>query len=240
MSLVGFTFGSFGDIVTIAQLLQGIITALSDSKGASSEYQNLIVQLRAFADVLSSVYDTIFDPNSRHPPLSAHTACSLRKELDGCRSQLQSIQKRIDGYQNSLRQGGSGSRMRDSWRKIGWGLFTSRDIAYMRSELIERMARINTFISVSNRYYFPPPLLLALSTDSLLIGSSRALGSMDTTLLEVCRVMDKNMPELLGYAFADQKPIRFTDFLGRNILVPYELCETQRVGIYPSMLKICY
>lgn len=63
---------------------------------------------------------------------------------------------------------------------------------------------------------------------------------MDTTLIEVCRVMDRNMPELLGYAFADQKPIRFTDFLARNILVPYELCETHSVGIYSSMLRICH
>lgn len=160
MSLVGFTFGSFGDILAITQLLRGIITALSDSRGASAEYQNLIVQLRAFADVLSSVYDTIFDPNSGHPPLSAHTMRSLRKELDGCRSQLQSVQKRIHGYQKSLRQGGSGSRMRDSWRKIGWGLFTSGDIAYMRSELTERIARINTLISLSNRYSFFPSLPL--------------------------------------------------------------------------------
>lgn len=121
MSLIGFTFGSFGDIVTIAQLLQGIIAALSESRGASSEYQNLISQLRAFSDVLRSVHDTIFDHNSGPPPLSAHTARCLRKELDGCHSQLQSVQKRIHGYQNSLRKGGSGSRMRDSWRKIGWG-----------------------------------------------------------------------------------------------------------------------
>lgn len=152
MSLIGFTFGSFGDIVTIAQLLQGIIAALSESRGASSEYQNLISQLRAFSDVLRSVHDTIFDHNSGHPPLSAHTARCLRKELDGCHSQLQSVQKRIHGYQNSLRKGGSASRMRDSWRKIGWGLFTSGDIAYMRSELTERIARINTLISISNRY----------------------------------------------------------------------------------------
>lgn len=55
MSLVGFTFGSFGDIITIIGLAVQVHKALSESAGSSEEYQDLLADLGSFSQLLQIV-----------------------------------------------------------------------------------------------------------------------------------------------------------------------------------------
>lgn len=61
---------------------------------------------------------------------------------------------------------------------------------------------------------------------------SHALGRVEMSMREFCHRMESTMPEALGHAFLgapDQKPVIFTDFLGRQLSIPYEFCDTETV-----------
>lgn len=60
MSLVGFTFGSFGDIITIIGLAVQVHKALSESTGSSEEYQDLLADLGSFSQLLQIVQSAFF------------------------------------------------------------------------------------------------------------------------------------------------------------------------------------
>lgn len=45
MSVIGFTFGSFGDVLSILKIAYDVRALLSESKGASEEYQQLLAEL---------------------------------------------------------------------------------------------------------------------------------------------------------------------------------------------------
>ncbi|EJD38024.1 hypothetical protein AURDEDRAFT_172904 [Auricularia subglabra TFB-10046 SS5] len=51
MSLVGFTFGSFGDLCTIMQLVWRVRAALNEATGASAEIRARIAEINSFSYV---------------------------------------------------------------------------------------------------------------------------------------------------------------------------------------------
>ena len=53
-----FSFGSFGDIITTAQLVWRLARALSDSRGSAPEFQELVKELNLFYGALSQVRTT--------------------------------------------------------------------------------------------------------------------------------------------------------------------------------------
>ena len=55
MSVVGFTFGSFGDIITLIQLAQTVRKALSDARGSAAHCTSLMTYLDAFTQSLEIV-----------------------------------------------------------------------------------------------------------------------------------------------------------------------------------------
>lgn len=53
--IIGFTFGSFGDILSILQLARTVQTLLCDSRGTSPQYQDLLLELDSTLRVLHLV-----------------------------------------------------------------------------------------------------------------------------------------------------------------------------------------
>lgn len=149
-SFISFTFGSFGDIVTVIQLLRDVVKVLGDSKGASLDYQKLVEELRGYEDVLVEVHDTLSD--SRTP---VRVARALRKEVDLCNAIITRINRDIIKYRESLRRGGSKRMMIDSWRKIGWTLFRGPEVDQVRQELASCAQRMTASISLSTKYVHP-------------------------------------------------------------------------------------
>lgn len=49
------TFGLIGDIISLCLLVKDVVKALDDSRGSSSEYQEVIRELRALERVLLEV-----------------------------------------------------------------------------------------------------------------------------------------------------------------------------------------
>lgn len=154
MALVAFTFGSLGDIIAVIGLNE-VRKALSESTGSSAEHQALLVSLDIFHDTLQAVRDT-FSPveslSRQHTPLLPSLQNAHRQALNASHALIKDIHARIAKYQTSLRKGGSGSMMRDSWRKIGWALFQKPELEEMQTKMMAQVETHNIILSLALRY----------------------------------------------------------------------------------------
>ena len=132
-----FVPSSIGDIVTVANIVQSIYKALSDSMGASYEYQCLIRELRSFEQALKVVdYAlTVASPTGRD-------TLNIAAETTTCLEMLKTFHDRIRSYQTAL-GGGKGA----SWRKIGWSLFKADEVASFRQKISQHKQNITLFLN---------------------------------------------------------------------------------------------
>ncbi|TFY66271.1 hypothetical protein EVG20_g4817 [Dentipellis fragilis] len=215
MSFAVFTFGSFGDIITVVQLLNQVRRTLCDSTGSAAEYQALIADLDVFANVLSAVNDA-FQPGSSEsarPSRPHRVNGTLPPSIMNARRQalrtsydlLRDIQRRISGYQASLKTGGSGSMMADSWRKIGWALFKQSELKEIRRRVMDQVEVLNILMSLLSR-------------------------EQSTVLYDIQRVL-RELPLSLGYTWEGghtslQQPVVLMDAFDRILILPFDLCDT--------------
>jgi hypothetical protein len=127
-----FVPSSFGDIVTAANIVHSIYKALSDSMGASGDYQCLITELRDFEKALKFVDFAI----TVAPP-TGRDALDIAAEITTCLELLNAFHDRIKSYQKAL-----GGRKGASWRKIGWSLFKADEVANFRQKIIQHKQNI--------------------------------------------------------------------------------------------------
>ena len=134
---------SFGDIVTAASLVHSICKALSDSMGASYDYQCLITELRSFEQVLKFVHVVI----SAAPPTGSD-ALNIAAEIATCLELLNTFHDRIRPYQKGL--GGGKPRapwFKKSWRKINWTLSKVDEVASFRQKISQHKLNIALFLN---------------------------------------------------------------------------------------------
>ena len=120
-----FVPSSFGDIVAAANIVHAIYEALSDSMGASYDYQCLISELHSFEQALKTVDRAI----TLAPP-TGRDALDIAAETTTCLELLKKFDDRIKSYQKAL-----GGRKGASWRKIGWSLFKADEVATFRQKI---------------------------------------------------------------------------------------------------------
>ncbi|KAL2065230.1 hypothetical protein VTL71DRAFT_2899 [Oculimacula yallundae] len=132
---------SAGDVIAVCILVKDVIKALDDIQGASSEFQQLSRELwsldRALLEVemLSRTCDTSVEPNT----LSQTT----KRVVDQCRECIELFLRKLKTYSRSLREGGSGDRVRDAGKKIKWILTQKEEIARFRTEINGHSSIIN-------------------------------------------------------------------------------------------------
>lgn len=155
------------------------------------------------------------------------------------------IYAKIAGYQKSLKRGGSGSAMKDSWRKIGWSLFKKEDIKEMRRRLSDCAQSITTLLSVSQSYvpcfHFQGSIVVSSAARCWHFRQSlRRLEQVTRgnglTLMQLSRRMEQ-LPRMLGYSWegdmsAANDHIVFHDMLGHKGYLPFQVCVTQEVQYY--------
>ena len=134
--MLPFVPSSFGDIVTAASIVQSIYKALSDSMGASYDYQCLITELRSFEQALKFVDHAI----AVAPP-TGRDALDIAAETTTCLEMLKTFDDRIKSYQKAL-----GGRKGASWRKIGWSLFKADEVASFRQKISQHKQNITLFL----------------------------------------------------------------------------------------------
>ena len=132
-----FVPSSFGDIVTAVSIVHSIYNALSDSMGASYDYQCLITELRSFEKALKivDVAITVASPTGRD-------AFDIGAEITTCLELLNTFHDRIKKYQKAL-----GGRKGASWRKIGWSLFKPDEVANFRQKISQHKQNIILYLN---------------------------------------------------------------------------------------------
>ena len=131
-----FAPSSFGDIVAAANIVHSIYKALSDSMGASYDYQCLISELHFFEQALRFV-DVVI---TAAPP-TGRDALNIAAEITTCLELLKKFDGRIKSYQKDL-----GGRKGSSWRKIGWSLFKADEVASFRQKISYHKQNISLFL----------------------------------------------------------------------------------------------
>jgi hypothetical protein len=151
MPLVAFSFGAFGDIATICDLLMRVVQALAESAGASPTYQALIAELDCFRDCLLNLQYSLghlCSHGQASGPLFRHLC--ITKYVEECHSTIEAIQARIVGIQKKFKRGCPRNRWMESWRKIGWGLFTEAEISGFRENIQRHMATFQAVMTIIN------------------------------------------------------------------------------------------
>ncbi|TDL24238.1 hypothetical protein BD410DRAFT_896936 [Rickenella mellea] len=197
------TFGSFGDIVTAAQLAAQIVKALSSSCGSSVQYQELIEELRSLSGTLRMAHSAAMNCTS-YP--RAEDMQIVVDEITQCRSVLARFLDRIHGYQKSLGKGGTGS----TWRKIGWSLFKTQEVVDMKAKIAGYKETITLFM-VS---------LTSHSVTRFEDETRRELMRVNASLAYIREGISKSI------GWTTRNGIKIIDALGRDIIVPPELVPT--------------
>jgi hypothetical protein len=149
MASVAFAFGSFGDIVALINLCCDLTKTLRN-KGTSTEYQELILELKTLTDVLESVKQVITTQAST--PIQRSSMNTIEFAVQKCHSLITDFKKRTQGYNNSLVQGEPGSNLWDFWWNIDWAIFKKGAIAELKSQLSQQKTAIMLVLSLTNWY----------------------------------------------------------------------------------------
>lgn len=135
---------SAGDAIAVSILIKDVFRALDDSKGSSAEYQQLSRELcsldRALLEVelLSGTSETSLELNAL-----SHTA---RRVVDQCKECIEQFLKKIQAYNASLRERGSGNKLRDAGKRIKWALTQTEVLAKFRTEINGHSSTINMLL----------------------------------------------------------------------------------------------
>lgn len=202
MSVIGFTFGSFGDVLSILKIAYDVRALLSESKGASEEYQQLLAELDASLRTLHLVQGVFLAKDAASLPPDVQMA--IQQSVSNSRTLILDLYVKIARFRSSLQKGGSGSMMRDSWRKIGWGLFKQDELIESRRRLSEQTNIIRSLLGLSNSYVCPlvglygsHRLTDSLPPESLLLGwTTRSAHLMQRSLRSA--VASKEFLRFLG------------------------------------------
>ncbi|KDQ57517.1 hypothetical protein JAAARDRAFT_35229 [Jaapia argillacea MUCL 33604] len=224
-----FAFGSFGDLVSLANMALQIAKALNDSTGASYEYQFLIVELNALSEALK-----LADCAMKLAPLPPEVVNGLTHETDRYRETMEKFHDQIKGYQKALGSSGSSGgikgKVSSSWRKIGWGLFKKGDVVAFTDKLCRHRATVLMFLTSSS-----------LSLLSTLTEDGRKTGLLLTDLTEEIRrnelsarvTLDeihttiRQLPAFVGYTL--DNAVQVVDLLGKTITLPMQFCATREL-----------
>ena len=169
MSVVAFTFGSFGDIITIIQLAHSIQKALSDTRGSAAECRNLIAYLGAYTTTLECVQNAFDSRNTAYAaPLrlafSGPAANAISRSIAISYDRMKTFERKLECYRESLEGGSSGSWFRDAWRKVNWPTIRQEAVDLQR-ELTAQAQIINIILTLSARSaHFPNAVAPTLLT----------------------------------------------------------------------------
>ncbi|KAK7915275.1 hypothetical protein PG985_012978 [Apiospora marii] len=137
-----FSFGSFGDIITTAQLVWRLAQALSDSRGSAPEFRELVKELNFFYGALSNVPQTTE---------LQRLAAELQHVTDDCRRMIESfLEKGLERYGKSfLKPRGSPKTVGDWLKRIRWASLEKDDVIKMRDRLRRNKDIVDVIQSVA-------------------------------------------------------------------------------------------
>lgn len=132
---------SAGDFITGIKLVKDIIKALSDSKGSSKEYQEVIAELRNLETALKLVKEQY----NQTRPTGQRTA--LRQALEDCHTIIDEFLMSIYKYNDHLLSGGSKNKWKDALRKIQWHLCKTDELTSFRIRIASHVQSVDMLLA---------------------------------------------------------------------------------------------
>jgi hypothetical protein len=222
------SFGySVGDFIAIGSLLFKIGATLRDSTGSSADYQELVIRFDCFEELLKTVHCQITSSQLPRAAAQAIIAHVLK-----CEPLLRKFDTTTEKYKKSLSRGGSGKKLKDSWRKIGWGMYKRDEILELFDGLGKQMDAINLLLSCCaacvKNYDQTDNLNQALMKLHFSKAATCVAGQVTETLTILKRI-ENTIPQDMPLGTSAYKPIKFVDAFDVEIPLPFELCRNFKV-----------
>ncbi|KAI1802395.1 hypothetical protein F4811DRAFT_401980 [Daldinia bambusicola] len=142
------SFGfSVGDILAGAQLAYTLCKSLSEAKGSSSDYQELIAQLNVVHKVLIQV-DELRAANQ----LAQATVNALLFTINATNEAIETFLIQYETYEDSLRRRGSGNIVKDVYKKGKWATQMPDKVRDLKATLSTMLAATNCLVSLACYY----------------------------------------------------------------------------------------
>jgi Fungal N-terminal domain of STAND proteins len=142
------TCGSIGDIITICTLIRSLAQALDEIRGSSSQYREIVQELRTLEATLREV-KRLSDSYSDNPALQPLFR-TVAQAVERCNTDVQSFLEKVSRYRRYLQEGGSGNLVKDSVFKVRWHLSHEDDIIPFRAHINAHTSCINVLLSAIN------------------------------------------------------------------------------------------
>jgi hypothetical protein len=138
------------DIIGLINGTNRILLALSGGPDRI-DFVELSNEVRSYAATLKAVHNLLLQNES----IAEQPA--LRDELEHGKRTLEYMAKMLEKYDNHLRPGGSGSRIKDSIMRIRWSL-SREEISKIQADLRAHAARLGLLLNVAQMYVCPSPV----------------------------------------------------------------------------------
>ncbi|PMD30155.1 hypothetical protein L207DRAFT_592916 [Hyaloscypha variabilis F] len=127
------SFGfSIGDFIAVANIAATVISALSSKDGAPKLYQDLITDLDGVQKTFIYLSEMKMDD-----PLGQATINAVGEIAAGAKVAMEQFLAKNESYNQSLKDSeGSGSKMMDTFRKIGWTVWKPAELVSETSQLV--------------------------------------------------------------------------------------------------------
>ncbi|KAK7984494.1 hypothetical protein PG989_011896 [Apiospora arundinis] len=187
-----FTFGSFGDIITTAQLVWRLAQALSDSRGSAPEFRELVNELNLFYGALYEL--TRFWQSRAQTAELQRLALEIQQVADDCRCMIESfLAKGHKRYGKSfLKPKDASKSFSDSIKRIRWASLEKDDVAKMKGCLKRSKDIIDMLQSVAQSFTQEQDCaLIAARLADLEIAKTVASSRMDKNFADVIESLKK-------------------------------------------------
>jgi len=138
---MSFGFG-VGDFIAGANLAHKLIKVMTETRGASIEYQEALAELCSIQQVFIQVSRL-----SGLGILPQATLNSLAQLVIPSMAIISDFLDKTKHYQERLSPGGG---LKSSWCKMGWALFKKDELRALRDSLHSRLSAINTLLTASS------------------------------------------------------------------------------------------
>ena len=117
---------SVGDFIGAIGLFVKVVSSLKDANGASTDYQQVTLQLNGLKRAL--IYLERLQPNAHNADHINAIRCMAMR----CKLPLQTFLDNVEKYEKSLAAGSFRRHGRSDVRKVQWGVFMEKEITKIR------------------------------------------------------------------------------------------------------------
>ncbi|KAI0887769.1 uncharacterized protein GGS22DRAFT_88928 [Annulohypoxylon maeteangense] len=143
---MSFGFG-VGDFIAGANLAHKLIRVMTETRGASAEFQEALAEVCGIQQILIQLTQLC-----RSEVLPRATLNSIAQIVMPSMTTIADFLDRTKHYQEKLSPRGG---LSGSWCKMGWALFRKDELKLLRDTLHSRLSSINTLLAAAN--HLPSP-----------------------------------------------------------------------------------